>query len=192
MVIELTLAPFNDCFVGVGASGKTPEYELDNVEFICDAISMGQDYLAVFGEQLATNGIDMSFSSYRSHHTSLQAGQQTIQISQNSKSCKGVYTIIRGKDTYHSNYVDSLSTYKSGNLIDYQYNLGSKLYPEFKVNTSSSRWGCVALGTKTDLVGAQHCAAFKVPRLLPSAHTFEDPKHATSALDKYVWGSSTP
>ena len=138
MVIELTLAPFNDCFVGVGASGKTPEYELDNVEFICDAISMGQDYLAVFGEQLATNGIDMSFSSYRSHHTSLHAGQQTIQISQNSKSCKGVYTIIRGKDTYHSNYVDSLSTYKSGNLIDYQYNLGSKLYPEFKVNTSSS------------------------------------------------------
>ena len=140
LTLEFTLATFADCFVGSPlASVSQGSYTIDSVEYIAECITFGQDYNYIFEQQLRSQGIDMHFHSYRSHHHSLQSGTtQVIQLSQNSKSVKGVYCVIRDKARYRSQNHESLSTYKSGRLVDYQFDLGGRLFPEFPINVKSA------------------------------------------------------
>ena len=141
LTMEFTLAPFSNCFVGsnpvdingaeVSSSGS---YTIDNVEYIAECISFGQDYNYLFEQQLRSSGIDISYHSYRSHHHSLSNDSESnIQLSQNSKSVKGVYMVLRDKSRMRSQNFESLSEYKSGNLEEYQFDLGGRLFPEFPV-----------------------------------------------------------
>ena len=134
LTIELTLAPFAECFVGTDAVvGTSASYVLDNVEYHASCISFGQDYNTQFERQLRTQGIDISYASYRTHTTTLTTHNNELQISQNAKSVKGVYQVLRSKDKYASAKYDSLSTYKSGNLKEVQWNLGGREFPEFPI-----------------------------------------------------------
>ena len=135
LTLEFTLAQFADCFVGQANTGESATYTLDNVEYVAECISFGQDYNYLFEQQLRQNGIDIAFHSYRSHHHSLQAGNdQVIQLAQNSKSVKGVYCVMRDLQRYRSSYFESLSEYKSGRVEQYQFDLGGRLFPEFPVD----------------------------------------------------------
>lgn len=140
LTLEFTLASFADCFVGTHtASVSQGSYTITNVEYIAESISFGQDYNYLFEQQLRQSGIDISFHSYRSHHHSLQsATSQTIQLSQNSKSVKGAYVVIRDTQRYRSDKHESLSAYKSGRLLEYQFDLGGRLFPEFPINMNSA------------------------------------------------------
>jgi hypothetical protein len=73
----------------------------------------------------------MSFSTYKTHNTVLTSSSIDMSISQNSASVKGVYSVLRSKDKYQNANYDSLSEYKSGNLKELQYDMGSKLFPEY-------------------------------------------------------------
>jgi hypothetical protein len=121
-------------------------YTIDSVEYIAECITFGQDYNYLFEQQLRQQGIDISFHSYRSHHHSLQSSTtQVIQLAQNSKSVKGVYCVMRDKKRYRSSNHESLSCYKSGRLVDYQFDLGGRLFPEFPINvTNSGEGSCYA------------------------------------------------
>ena len=131
MMLEFSLASFEECFVGKPLTGTNGTYTISNVEYIAECISFGQDFNYLFEQQLRTSGIDISFHTYRSHHTSLQAGNdQVVQLAQNSKSVKGCYCILRDKDQYRSNQYESLSRYKSGRLAEYYFDLGGRLFPE--------------------------------------------------------------
>ena len=131
LTLEFTLATFTDCFVGKGMNGGQGSYTISNVEYIAECLSFGQDFNYIFENQLRSSGIDISFHTYRSHHQSLQsANDQVIQLAQNSKSVKGCYVIMRDKATYRSEKHESLSTYKSGRLMEYYFDLGGRLFPE--------------------------------------------------------------
>lgn len=135
LTLEFSLAQFSDCFVGVATTGQTQSYTIKDVEYVAEAISFGQDFNYLFEQQLRTAGIDMAFHSYRSHHHSLQSGSdQVIQLSQNSKSVKGVYVVMRDQAKYRSSVYESLSNYKSGKIQNYQFDLGGRLFPEFPVS----------------------------------------------------------
>ena len=138
MTIEMELAPFADCFVGSKKGTAELNYIIDNVEYIASVITFGQDYNAIFERQLRTDGIDISYSSYRAHTTSINTPKEDIQISQNAKSVKGVYSVLRSKNTYRSALHDSLTTYKSGNLKEIQYNLGGREYPTFPLKLENN------------------------------------------------------
>jgi hypothetical protein len=113
LTMEFTLASFSDSFVGSTLDGGEGNYTISNVEYVAECITFGQDYNHLFEQQLRANGIDISFHSYRSHHHSLQAStSQVIQLSQNSKSVKGVYAVIRDKDRHRSKNHESLSVIK--------------------------------------------------------------------------------
>jgi hypothetical protein len=131
LVLEMVLAPFNECFVGTSASGETASYQIDNCEYHCQCLSFSPEYNAKFAQQLRTRGIDMSFSTYKTHNTVLTSNSVDMAISQNSASVKGVYHILRSKDKYQSPEYDSLSEYKSGNVREVQWDMGSKLFPEY-------------------------------------------------------------
>ena len=138
MTIEMELAPFADCFVGSKKGTAELNYIIDNVEYIASVITFGQDYNAIFERQLRTDGIDISYSSYRAHTTSINTPKEDIQISQNAKSVKGVYSVLRSKLKYRSPEHDSLTTYKSGNLKEIQYNLGGREYPTFPLKLENN------------------------------------------------------
>ena len=135
--IELTLAPFVDCFVGTAATGQQPSYVIDNVEYHASCISFGQDYNQQFERQLRNQGIDISYASYRTHNTTLTTDSVELQISQNAKSVKGVYQVLRSKSKYQSAEHDSLTTYKSGNLNELQWTLGGREFPEAPIKLSN-------------------------------------------------------
>ena len=58
----------------------------------------------------------ISYGSYRAHTTSINSAKEDIQISQNTKSVKGGYSVLRSKGKYRPPLFDSLTTYKPGNL----------------------------------------------------------------------------
>ena len=129
LTLELVLADFKDCFVGTGLGGNDPQYQIDNVEYHANVLSMSEEYNAKFSEQLRTRGIDMSFDTYKVHVTTLTSPNMDLPISQNSASVKGSYHVLRSKDKYSNANYDSLSTYKSGNLVEVMWDLGGQLYP---------------------------------------------------------------
>ena len=138
LTLEFTLATFADCFVGTPVGGGTGSYTISNVEYIAECLSFGQDFNYIFEQQLRTSGIDISYHTYRSHHQSLQkASDQVVQLAQNSKSVKGAYVIIRDKDTHRSHNHESLSTYKSGRIQEYYFDLGGRLFPENPINVAN-------------------------------------------------------
>ena len=129
MTISLTLADFKDCFVGTAAAGQDASYEVLNVEYHANVLSMSEEYNARFSEQLRSRGIDMSFDTFKTHVTTLTSADMDLPISQNSASVKASFHVLRSKDKYNSASYDSLSTYKSGNLEEVQFDLGGQLYP---------------------------------------------------------------
>lgn len=131
ITIELQLAAFSECFKGTAANGQTATYTVDNVEYHASCISFGQDYNMAFEKQLRQQGIDISYASYRTHNTTLIGSSHNIQISQNAKSVKGIYQVLRSKLKYQAAAYDSLTTYKSGNLEEVQWQLGGREFPEF-------------------------------------------------------------
>ena len=140
ITMEFQLASIEECFKALQNRGTGQyDYEINNVEYVAEAINFGMDFNQAFEQELRTRGVDLHFASYRSHHHTLNGtGPKVIQISQNSKSVKGVYTIMRDKERYRSPAYDSLSTYKSGAIKEYFYDLGGKLYPEFPMKASGA------------------------------------------------------
>ena len=135
LTLELTLAPMNECFVYTPASGQQQaEYQIDNVEYVCNCLSFSEQYNATFAQQLRTRGVDLSFDSYKTHVTTLpDANTVSLSISQNASSVKGFYSILRDAQKYQSREHDSLSEYKSGNISEYQCDLGGRLFPEMPI-----------------------------------------------------------
>ena len=137
LTLELTLADFKECFVGTAKGSNTASYQIDNIEYHAQCLSFSPEYNAKFSQQLRERGIDMSFSTYKTHNTVLSSNTVDMSISQNSASVKGVYHVLRSKNIYNSAKYDSLSTYKSGNLQTVQWDMGSKLFPEYPLKLNN-------------------------------------------------------
>ena len=131
ITIELTLDAFKNCFVGTNFDATTSaSYVIDNVEYHANVLSADPSYNAKFSQQLRERGIDMSFSTYKTHNTTLpDANSVDMSISQNAASVKGVFHVLRDSAKYQSAEYDSLSTYKSGGLKEVQWDLGGMQYP---------------------------------------------------------------
>ena len=133
MTMELTLAPFKECWVGtpavINGVTQTMSYQIDNVEFHAHCLTFGEDYNKKFQDQLLEKGIDLSYSTFRTHNSVLTNSSMDLMISQNSSSVKGVYHVLRSKNKVNSASYDSLSTFKSSNLKSIQWSMGSVLTP---------------------------------------------------------------
>ena len=145
LTIELVLADFKSCFVGSAASGKQANYEVLDVEYHASCVSMSPEYNARFSEQLRSRGVDMSFTTYKTHTTTFTSPNMDLPISQNSASVKGSYHVLRSKDKYNSADHDSLTTYKSGNLEEVMWDLGGVLYPTQPLRLKDD--GCTSMYT---------------------------------------------
>ena len=138
ITVELTLAPMRECFVYTAVAGQTPCYEIDSIAYNAHCLSFADEYNEKFSAQLRTRGIDLSFDTYKTHvHTLPTANSVDLAISQNAASVKGSYHVLRSKDKYQSPMHDSLTTYKSGNLSEIQWDLGGRLTPEMPMKLAN-------------------------------------------------------
>ena len=170
LVIELQLAPFADCFVGSTTSSGTLSYTIMDVAYHAQVLTFGEEYNSKMSQQVRSRGVDLSFDSYKRHETRLIGNSIETSISQNAASVKGVYHVLRDKDQYRSASHDSLSTYKSGNVREYQLDLGPKLYPEFPLKLDNDGY--------TDLY-SQNLMSFNQFRNLSLGCEVDDTNFAT-------------
>ena len=171
MIIELQLAPFRDCFVGTDNSSGTPaSYTIDDVSYHAQVLTFGEEYNSKMSQQVRSRGVDLSFDTYKHHETRLIGNSIDTSISQNAASVKGIYHVLRDKDKYRSQEHDSLSTYKSGLLSEIQWDLGSKMYPEFPLKLAADGY--------TDLY-SQNLQSFNMFRNLSLGSEVDDTNFVT-------------
>ncbi len=135
MVIELELEEFSKCFIGEGKGGKTPEYEIANVQYHASVLSMAEEYSARMSEQVRTSGVDLAFVTTRTHNQVIKNNQEDLPISQNASSVRGTYHVLRDSTSVTDTKKDSLSTYKSGNIRSIQWDMGGHLTPQLAIRT---------------------------------------------------------
>ena len=182
LVIELQLAPFQDCFVGTAMTSgdnRNLSYELMDVCYHAQVLTFGEDYNSKMSQQVRSRGVDISFDTYKRHETRLIGNSIDTSISQNAASVKGVYHVLRDKEQYRNATYDSLSTYKSGLLKEVQWDLGSKQYPEFPLKLDNDGY--------TDLY-SQNLMSFNMFRNLSLGSEVDDTNFATCNPAKEALG----
>ena len=130
--LELQLADAKRCCIGPAGVN----YKITNVEYVAECIQFEQDFEAVFQQQLMTQGIDVYFDSYTNHNVILEnnSGEQTHMISQSSRSVKSAYCVTRKTANISNNLQSGLTTYAGACINTYQFDLGGRLFPEFRNN----------------------------------------------------------
>lgn len=128
--LELQLAEAKRCCLGP----DDVSYKISNVEYVAECIQFEQDFEMVFQQQLMSQGIDVYFDSYTTHNLILEnnSGDQTHMISQASRSVKSTYCVTRKTADISDNKKRSLTEYAGANISTYQFDLGGRLFPEFK------------------------------------------------------------
>ena len=130
--LELQLADAKRCCIGPAGVN----YKITNVEYVCECIQFEQDFEAVFQQQLMTQGIDVYFDSYTNHNVILESndGEQTHMISQSSRSVKSAYCVTRKTADISKSTAHGLTKYAGACIRNYQFDLGGRLFPEFRNN----------------------------------------------------------
>ena len=130
--LELQLADAKRCCIGPAGVN----YKITNVEYVAECIQFEQDFEAVFQQQLMVQGIDVYFDSYTNHNVILEnnSGEQTHMISQSSRSVKSAYCVTRKTANISNNLQSGLTTYAGACINTYQFDLGGRLFPEFRNN----------------------------------------------------------
>jgi hypothetical protein len=169
-----------DCFVFSNKEAQTGSYQIDNVEYHAHCLSFSEEYNAKFSQQLRERGVDISFDTFKTHNSVLTDNTMDLSISQNAASVKGVYHILRDKDKYQSPSHDSLSTYKSGNLEEIQWDMGGKLTPEFPLKLKDDGITNIYIYVLTKLASLEYVQE-PVARLLSRRHQLR--------FHRGIWGS---
>ena len=144
--IELTLedpAVFLTKAVAGEAIATTDSYELKNVEYVAELVDFGPDFNARFMQMLmSTGGVLLSGSTYRNHTgTFTNSANQNISISERSRSIKSIFTILRDKAVYGNRNYESVNDRTRGQVEEYQYRVGSLVYPDHKVRIDERNSG---------------------------------------------------
>jgi hypothetical protein len=129
VTIELDIQDMSKSFKFTPLPGVTPKYEVRNIQYHASVLSMSEEYSAKMSSQVRERGVDLSFETTKTHVTHIQNPDVDLPISQNAASVRGTYHILRDRAVVDSASHDSLSTYKSGNLEELQFDLGGHLTP---------------------------------------------------------------
>lgn len=118
------------------ATMGSDSYQIKNVEYVAELIDFGPDFNERFRQMLMqTGGVLLSGSTYRNHTSQIVANAQVhnVSISERSRSIKSIFTILRQKELYQSKKYESISDRTRANVEEYQYRVGSLVYPDHKV-----------------------------------------------------------
>ena len=123
--------------VHITSSGSS-SYTIDQVEFIGDLVSFVPDLENEIGKLVASKGLKMYYDDFNHHFSTYTVANQTLFVSDNSKSVKTLITVLRESANINNDSVDSLGTRSQGNtILTYQIKSGSKMYPSNPIDLST-------------------------------------------------------
>lgn len=140
--IMLELAPTAECCRR--GDSQTGEYEITNVQYVCDIVDFTDEFDNMFRQQMASEGVNLHFDHYKNHVASIDSQQPRIQLSERTTSLKSVLAVMRLSADASDASKNSLSDWKSasavngtGGLSKYSFTLGAERYPRFDLDASN-------------------------------------------------------
>jgi len=140
--IMFELAPTAECCRRGALS--TEEYQITNVQYVCDIVDFTDEFDNMFRQQMASEGVNLHFDHYKSHVASIDSQQPRIQLSERTTSLKSVLAVMRASTEVSSDTNNSLSDYKSSSntngtagLSKYSFTLGAERYPRFDLEAGN-------------------------------------------------------
>lgn len=124
------------CYLKSGLAADFAGYDISNIAFVADSITMTDDVQRVINEESAMSGLEVGYDRVFTAQTSLPLGASStnIQIRKAVSQCKYAYTICLDKTrlldvTYDSFYSVAFDA------TNWQYRLGSLYFPKQAIQT---------------------------------------------------------
>lgn len=144
LTLELTLEdPVVAFYDPLNTSTSTYNYVISDIEFVGHVIEFSTEFEQAFGASLLQRGpVYFHGTSYRNYVYSQNNGQQfNIPISERARSLKGLIITMRDTADINKASENSLSRRLSHNLSQYQFKIGSAVYPQQPVIFSAEATG---------------------------------------------------
>jgi hypothetical protein len=131
-ILELTLYQGASCMLSTAAV----DYTLRNVELKIPVVTVQDGAFLDRVAMMQQQGVSWRATTYKSHvnTTAAGAGADTVQISDRSMSLKGIFSIMRAQANINSRAHFKHSKRSIQPLEQYQYTIGSELYPRQQVD----------------------------------------------------------
>jgi hypothetical protein len=144
LVIELTLATPEDCFLSTTTS-NTLTYTLQNVNYIAEMLEFDSTYDTGLYDGLRTVGIPIKYGTFHFHTFNLTGTNQIVQIHERSRSVKACLAVIRttqsnsllyDSDRFFASVGETFDTTTgmitspaNGTIDTFQFRVGGRYYP---------------------------------------------------------------
>jgi hypothetical protein len=124
------------CYLKSGLSADFAGYDISNIAFVADSITMTDDVQRVINEESAMSGLEVGYDRVFTAQTSLPLGSTStnIQIRKAVSQCKYAYTICLDKSRLLDVTYDSFSSV-AFDATNWQYRLGSLYFPKQAIQT---------------------------------------------------------
>ena len=123
--------------IHITSSGPS-SYTIDQVEFVADIVNFNPQLEAEIGKVVASKGLRLYFDSWSNHFNTYTTANQTLFVSDNSKSIKTLITVLRESANLNNDSVDLLGTRSQGNtLTSYHLKVGAKIFPSYPVDLTT-------------------------------------------------------
>ena len=119
-----------------GLAADFSGYEISNIAFVTDSITMTDDVQRVINEESAMSGLEVGYDRIFTAQTSLALGSTSanIQIRKAVSQCKYAYTICLNKASLLDVSLDSFQSVVF-DATNWQYRLGSLYFPKQAIQT---------------------------------------------------------
>jgi len=123
--------------IHITTSGAS-SYTIDQVEFVADIVNFNPQLEAEIAKVVASKGLRLYFDDWNHHFNTYTVANQTLFVSDNSKSVKTLITVLRESANLNNDSVDSLGTRSQGNTItSYHIKCGPKMYPSTPIDLTT-------------------------------------------------------
>ena len=142
VVLELTLDTDVIALYDIGQAGTAATYTISNVNYIAQVVEMADSFNEAFRSMLnEQSGIQWAGQTLRGHQFNFQgsavASTQTVPIAERAKSIKAIYQIFRSQAQINSIDNHSLTRRTFNGCTQYQFRIGSNVYPSQPVRGSN-------------------------------------------------------
>lgn len=135
LTLELQLEDPRTAFV-VQEPGQVIDYEISDIEFVGHVMEFSTEFEQAFGASLMQRGpVYFHGTTYRNYvYTVTNSTQFSIPVAERCRSLKALLVAIRDNADTSSQTAYSVSRRTGHNLKQYQFKIGSVVYPQQPVN----------------------------------------------------------
>lgn len=151
VILELTLAPAIDALISRGANSQADNvlnYEMSDISYVGRILRFDQLFYSAFeqlllaGAQTGQPAVQIHSPSYHHFSGTGRAGTQfNLAIGENAASIKSMFAVFREQLNVQSATASRIGARTRDHIGEYQFRIGSKMYPNTPVRISAQNSG---------------------------------------------------